>query len=126
MIIWLAYIPSSYFASWSLGLAIVAAAMYVVASCLLIRDLRAQKKARVLKVQPKEKENPIPLQTYYRRSPSPRYERKALPPPDTPGYTPRTPRSIRVDVISPAFTNASSSRRYGTPKYSQRYDDRAR
>lgn len=123
MIVWIAQIPTGYFASWSLGLCMIAAAMYVVASCLLIRDLRAQKKARLLKVQPKEREKDIPMETYYRRSPSPRYERKALPPPDTPLYT---PRSIRVDVISPAFTQASSPRRYGTPKYSQRYDNRAR
>ncbi|XP_052069347.1 uncharacterized protein LOC127708496 [Mytilus californianus] len=128
MIIWLVEIPTSYFGSWSLGLTIVAAALYVVASCLLIRDLRAQKKANILKVKPQEKVPPIPLQpTYYIRNPSPRYERKALPPP-SPTYTPRTPRSVRIDVISPAFTDNSnrSQRRYGTPQYSQRYDYKAR
>lgn len=129
MIVWLIQIPSKHFGSWSLGLTLVAAAMYVVASCLLIRDLKAQRKANLLKVEPRR--NSIPLQTtYYIEPPSQRYpEKRALPPP-TPEYSPRTPRtphSVRVDVNSPVFSdNSRSLRRYGTPKYSQRYDYQAR
>lgn len=137
MIIWLAQLPSSYFGSWSLGLTIIATALYVVASCLLIKELRAQKQANILKVEPRKE--PIPITLHHYQQPSyfvetpvviPKYiEKRALPPP-SPRYspiTPRTPRSVRVDVNSPVYADHSRSlRRYGTPKATQRYDYHAR
>ena len=137
MIIWLVQLPSTYFGSWSLGLTIIAAALYVVASCLLIKELHEQKQGNILKVEPRKEPIPIPLNhyqqpSYFVESPveMPKYiEKRALPPP-SPRYspiTPRTLRSVRVDVYSPVHSDHSRSlRRYGTPKATQRYDYQAR
>ena len=156
MIIWLTQIPSKYFASYSLGLVVLGAAFFICAGFLLIADVRQRKanvalKRKTIRVTPPPNYDYSPPPKY--ASPSPqshrshqrqwddrRYHvessvdfsspRESIWTPQTP-RTPRTPRRVRVHVrsntpVSLPSTISTSNRRYGTPKYSQRYDYKAR
>lgn len=153
IIIWLATLPSLHYVSYSAGLAVFGAVLILVSGYFLLPDYKkidnySTKSSKTRPKAPPPARTPSPI--YY--NPPPQKHPTNKPPRGSPMLyrdqrkvyhsnhyksrkppeSPTTPTALRIEVLSPPPSYRSMpsfnkhSRRYGTPKYSQRYDAKAR
>lgn len=105
VIVYAASLPTDFFASYSMGLVIIASFLFICAGCMLIPDI----KNKVYRRRPKVVRTPSTPSLVSVESPPPRYASRA----ETPVYyTPRRPRGVWVykeyDDPSPRTVNVRS------------------